>query len=415
MRDADESSVAARLRGFWSVSVGIFTVFMASAIPTPLYPIYQGLFGFSALTLTAIFALYVIGTLCALLLLGNLSDYIGRKPVLMLALAATLIGSIAFAAAHGTAELFVGRFFCGLAVGMFGAAGAAALSELEPHGDRSRAALFATVANMIGLAAGSLMAGELAQYAPSLLALPWLLQILLVLASMILLRPLPARRHLPSSKPWRPQALAVPQSMRHLFAACAAAAFSLSAIMGLFLSLVPTLVRDVLRLHDVAASGQIVALLFAASAAAEIAFRHLATRTATTLGLVGMIVGLAAISGAQITSSVVLFLSGALFAGIGQGLALTGVLAAINIASPADQRSEIISSLYVFNYLGLALPVLGVGAASAKIGLVGATIAFSALISGIALFALIGIWRVDRYRHPDRSVHHAMAGLRRLG
>jgi hypothetical protein len=69
----------------------------------------------------------------------------------------------------------------------------------------------------------------------------------------------------------------------------------------------------------------------------------------------------------------------------------------------------------VFNYLGLALPVLGVGAASAKIGLVGATIAFSALISGIALFALIAIGRVDRYRQPDRSVHRAMAGLRRLG
>jgi predicted MFS family arabinose efflux permease len=414
MRDPNESDSVARVRGFWSVSVGIFTVFTASAIPTPLYPLYQGLFGFSALTLTAIFALYVIGTLCALLLLGNLSDYIGRKPVLMLALAATLLGSIAFVAASGTAELFVGRFLCGLAVGMFGAAGAAALSELEPHGDRSRAALFATVANMIGLVVGSLMAGALAQYAPSFLALPWLLQIVFVLASMILLRPLPARRHLPS-RPWRPQTLAVPQSMRHLFAACAAAAFSLSAIMGLFLSLVPTLVRDVLRLHDVAASGAIVALLFAASAAAEIAFRHLATRTAITLGLAGMIVGLAAISGAQITTSVALFLLGASFAGIGQGLALTGVLAAINFASPADHRGEIISSLYVFNYLGLALPVLGVGAAAAKIGLVGATIAFSVLISGIALFALIAIGRVDRHRHPDRSAHHAMAGLRRIG
>jgi hypothetical protein len=125
-----------------------------------------------------------------------------------------------------------------------------------------------------------------------------------------------------------------------------------------------------------------------------------------------MIVGLAAISGAEITTSIVLFLLGALFAGIGQGLALTGVLAAINFASPADQRGEII---YVFSHLGLALPVLGVGAASAKIGLVGATIAFSALISGIALSALIVIGRVDREQHPDRSAHRAMAGLRRLG
>jgi MFS family permease len=198
------------------------------------HPIYQRLFGFSVLMLTAIFALYVIGTLCALLLLGNLSDYLGRKPVLMLALAVTLLGSIAFVAATGAKELFVGRFLCGLEVGMFGAAGAVALAELEPHGDRSRAALFATAANMIGLVVGSLLSGELAQYASSRLSLPWLLQIVFVVASMMLLRTSPARRHLLPSKPWSPQTLAVPPSMRHLFVACAAAAFSLSAIMGFF-------------------------------------------------------------------------------------------------------------------------------------------------------------------------------------
>jgi predicted MFS family arabinose efflux permease len=388
---------------------------MASAIPTPLYPLYQDKLGFSAVVLSWIFSLYVCGTLAVLLLVGNLSDNVGRRPVLLLALASALLGSLAFLALPGISGLLVGRTLHGVAVGVFGAAGAATLADLEPHGDRSRAALFATLPNMLGLVVGSLLSGELAQYAPFPLRLPWLAEIAFLLSATILIWNLNDDWRRPSTGWWRPQPLHVPKSIRRLFVAAAAAGFSLSAIMGLFLAVLPNLIGTVLHLSGPARSGEVVALLFGASAVAELFLRHLPTRTAVSTGLIGMIAGLAAIVAAELLTSMSLFLLGTLAAGLGQGLTLTGALAAVNLASPSGQRSEIISSLYVFNYLGLAVPVLGVGAASSIMGVLPATIGFAAVIAGVALLGLVAILRVDPTRHPDMPAHGALAGSPRLG
>src|SRR6187397_1366051 len=76
-----------RSMAFASISV-IFVVFMAaSSAPSPLYVVYQQLWGFSAMTLTVVFAVYVLGLIGSLLVLGALSDYIGRRPVLAAAIA----------------------------------------------------------------------------------------------------------------------------------------------------------------------------------------------------------------------------------------------------------------------------------------------------------------------------------------
>ena len=187
---------------------------MASALPTPLYPLYQDRIGFSGAVLSWIFSLYVCGTLAVLLLVGNLSDNIGRRPVLLLALASALLGSLAFLVLPGISGFLVGRTLHGIAVGVFGAAGAATLADLEPHGDRSRAALFATVANMLGLVAGSLLSGELAQYAPLPLRLPWLAEIAFLFIAMVLIWNLNDDWRRPSPGWWRPQPLHVPKSIR---------------------------------------------------------------------------------------------------------------------------------------------------------------------------------------------------------
>src|SRR5690348_5019332 len=85
--------VAARVRrtlpraaSFWVVAGTTAVLTAASSAPSPLYPVYQGAFGFSSITLTAIFAAYVLALLTSLLTVGRLSDYLGRRPVLAVAL-----------------------------------------------------------------------------------------------------------------------------------------------------------------------------------------------------------------------------------------------------------------------------------------------------------------------------------------
>ena len=124
---------------------------------------------------------------------------------------------MAFLAANGIAGLLVGRLLHGAAVGVFGAAGAATLLDLEPNGNRSRAALFATVANMAGLVVGPLLGGEIAQYAPMPFRLPWLIELVALAAVSVLIWRLPNDWHLPPPGWWRPRPLHVPASMRHLF------------------------------------------------------------------------------------------------------------------------------------------------------------------------------------------------------
>lgn len=119
-----------------------WVVLMAGVnLPTPLYAVYSERFGFSSAVLTAVFALYAFVLVPALMLLGQLSDRLGRRIVLLMGLAAGAAGLIVFALAESTAWLFAGRVFQGLAVGMASSAATAALVELEP----ARVALTAAV------------------------------------------------------------------------------------------------------------------------------------------------------------------------------------------------------------------------------------------------------------------------------
>jgi MFS family permease len=99
----------------------------ASAAPTPLYRVYQARWGFSASTLTAVFAVYVLFLLMTVLIFGSLSDHVGRRPVIITALAVDTAACILFLLAHGVGVLFCARALQGIAVGL-----AATLYEAEP-------------------------------------------------------------------------------------------------------------------------------------------------------------------------------------------------------------------------------------------------------------------------------------------
>jgi MFS family permease len=119
-------------------------VLMAGAnLATPLYALYAARFHFSSLVLTTVFATYAAVLVPALILFGRLSDRFGRRPVILAGLAVAAIGLGLFAAASGTAWLYAARIVQGLAVGMVGGPATAALVELDPNGDRRRAALSA--------------------------------------------------------------------------------------------------------------------------------------------------------------------------------------------------------------------------------------------------------------------------------
>lgn len=210
----------ARSAAFWLEAAVLVLFLAASAAPTPLYRVYQVRWGFSATTLTAVFAVYVLFLLMTVLIFGSLSDHVGRRPMIITALAVDTAACILFLLAHGVGALFAGRALQGVAVGLAASALGAALLDLRPAG--SLAPLVTSNGGTVGLAVGALGTSVLVQYGPAPTHLVWWLLLGAFLAAILLTAATPE----PGTV--RPGALAslkpdvsVPRSARGTFARAA--------------------------------------------------------------------------------------------------------------------------------------------------------------------------------------------------
>ena len=108
-----------------AVGAMIGVLFAGSTMLTPLYVIYKQQFGFSQISLTLIYAVYVLGNFAALLLFGRLSDEIGRRKVSVMAMVVAIVSALIFLFARGVASLYAGRILSGLAIGIGAGTGTA--------------------------------------------------------------------------------------------------------------------------------------------------------------------------------------------------------------------------------------------------------------------------------------------------
>ena len=178
------------------VATALAIMFFGATLPTPLYPFYRVAFGFSHITLTLIYAIYVLGNLVALLFFGRLSDQIGRRPATVPAIGFGLVSTLVFLFANGTIWLFVARVLSGFATGLAAGAATAWLAELQPQGDRAAAASLASAANFAGLALAPLLAGTLAQFAPSPLRIPYVIYLMMLIGiGLAILEPRETVKH----------------------------------------------------------------------------------------------------------------------------------------------------------------------------------------------------------------------------
>ncbi|MEV8536690.1 MFS transporter [Streptomyces sp. NPDC051211] len=376
------------------LSGAVFAVCMAgTTLPTPLYSLYQEKFGFSELMVTVVYAVYAFGVIGVLLLAGNASDIVGRRPMLLAGLGFAAASAVCFLCATGLGWLYAGRLLSGLSAGLFTGAATAYVMELAPYGGASRATFVATAANMGGLGCGPLLAGLLAQYAPWPLYLPFTVHLVLVAGSAVVLLRLAEtvgeRRPLSTVRPQRP---ALPPQVRAVFGPAAIASFVGFALFGVFTSVSPAFLAQSLGVHNHAVSGLVVALAFFASTAGQLAVGRVGVGRSLPLGCAGLLAGLALLAGALRWDLLPLVVLSALVGGIGQGLAFRGALSAVAAASPADRRAAVISTLFVVAYAGISVPVIGVGVLSGPIGLEGAGLVFIAcmavLVSTAAVYLL---------------------------
>ncbi|GAA2454617.1 MFS transporter [Streptomyces mauvecolor] len=392
--DLDGQPAPGRRWRFWATAYALLILLTGTNLPTPLYRGYAARFGFSPLVITLIFAAYVAALIPSLLIAGPAADALGYRRVLLPAVVVAALGSLLFALATSTAWLFTARVLQGAALGAASGPLTAALTELEPTRNHRKAALVSTVTSVAGLGLGPVLAGALAQYAPAPHVLPFAAEIVLLVPAAAAVFALPTRR---SATRWHPRRPEIPPAMRAVFATSGAACHLAFAVIGLFLALVPTYVATLSGSRNLLLGGAAVATMLLSSALAQLIGYARPARTLELTGLPLLATGLATLALAGALSSLPLLLAATVIAGTGQGLAFLGGLTSVSRATPADRRADVLSSFYVIIYLGVGLPVIGVGLLATATGLLTAVQYFACGVAVLCLLLLL-VLIVARHR-----------------
>jgi MFS family permease len=391
-----------RVPAFWLLASTLALFLFASSAPSPLYIVYQAKWGFSAIVLTGVFAVYALGLLAALIVAGSLSDHLGRRPTLLLALLLEVLGMLLFAEAQSVAWLFAARILQGVATGVATAAISAALIDLQPPHRQRLGALLAASAPMTGLAAGALGSGLLVEYGPEPTRLVyWLLLGAFALAALgACAIPETIERRASWARSLRPT-VGVPASLRADFFATVPCLTATWALGGLILSLGPSLTAKVLHDSSHVAGGLSIFIMAGVSSLTSIVLRDTHARLAARGGLSALIVGVSLALLALHEGSTALFLVATGVAGLGFGPAFAGAFRAITNRAPIDQRAELVASVYVASYLAYSLPALAAGIAVTRYGLHDTADVYGVALIALALVALALSHRLQDPESPS--------------
>ena len=385
--------------GFWLIAA-VFLVSLAfSTVPTPLYPLYQRQDGFTSFTVTIVFAVYAVGVITSLLLAGHVSDWVGRRRVLLPAIGIEMVAAVLFLTWPELPGLILARFLTGLGVGMITATATAYLLELHtahrPGAGRARFEAVSAAANLGGLGTGTLVAGALAQFAPAPLRTPYVVFLILLALAAAAVVSVPETVVAPAVRPrYRPQRIRVAAGDRVGYLVAAAASFTAFAVFGLFTSLAPGFVAGSLHHPSRLLAGAITFLVFAAGAAMQAA----PGRRRFSTGLLAEAAGLIVVAAGVHATSLWLFLIGGALAGAGAGIMFKSAVGTVAGMAAPHQRGETLAGLFLIAYLGLVGPVLGLGIATRYVPATTAMLWFTGLL--LALLAVIAL--LDRKRQSSR-------------
>ena len=378
--------------GFWVIAAAFLAVMAFSTIPTPLYALYQARDGFPTWVVTVVFAAYAVGVIASLFLIGHLSDWAGRRRMVLVAILLEIVAAALFLVWNDVTGLIVARLISGVGVGALTASATAHLGELRavarPEEGPRLAGTVSTVVNTGGLAVGPLIGGLFAAFLPAPLLLPYAVFLVLLAVAALAVALVPETVERAEERPaYRPQRVSLPASARGAFSAAAVAAFAGFAVFGLFTSLAPSVLAGTYHVQSHLAAGAVPFSVFAASALSQIVFARLRTRSQLVLALVLVVAGLGGLAAGVLGGSLAVFVVSGVLAGAAVGLLFrSAVGVAASLAEP-ERRGEVLAAVFLVAYVGLALPVLLVGVALIVWPLVPVLVVFVAVVGVLSLLA----------------------------
>ena len=374
--------------GRYPIAVAAIALLIAGVfMPTPLYQLYHREWGLTSGQISIVFAIYAASLIPSLLFLGGISDGIGRRKTLLIAIAIAALGSLAFAFASGLWWLIAARAFQGVALGIGLPTAVAAVREWMDEALRPRAGTLAIIGTSVGASFGALVAGVLAEYAPLPNTLAFLVYLVLLAGLAVAVASVPACPHLgPASHREFPT---IPPAIRRPFLVASGESFIGWATLAIFVSLLPSFLAQGLNVHNLLLGGLVVADMMFGMLVASLTGRGLSNRAAIIVAMLCLGAGfwillLAEPYHAYVPVAVAIFI-----AGFGNGLSYLAGLNVVNSIAPPEHRAETLSAFLVFCYLGFSLPALGVGITADYVGLYHAIVAGAIALGVIAVVMIL--------------------------
>lgn len=370
---------------------------IVSNIPTPIYRLYVAEWGLTPFTVTIVFGVYVVGVVLALLFLGGISDAIGRRPALVASIPLLLVSLLLFVLADGIALLLVARVLQGTVAGIVAGAAGATLAELHVRRDVAAAARYSALTGPIAMAIAVSGSTILVELAPHPTTVPYLVAVVPLLAMLVLLlSTVPETVAERTGARLRVQRVSVPAEVRPVFATASAGGIATWAVAGLYLSLGPQLTAIVVGEGRPAIGGVAVVTFVVAGLVGERVTRRASTRALTVLGCLGLALGIAVTVLGVRMGSLLAFSLGTILAGLAWLLPFLGGMRRVAAVAPAERRAETMSAFFLLGFVALAVPVVAVGAAVTRWGLVDAHTAFGVAVTALLLGVAVLVARADR-------------------
>lgn len=373
------------------------SLYLASGAPTPLLIVWQHEWGFPDSLVALAFAIYAFTFLVALLVGGSLSDYLGRKPVILVSLIVAFGSILMFMFAPSIEWVIAARAVQGLAVGVVTAAYTAALVELAKPGTRV-GPIVAAASPVGGLGLGALFGGiavelwgtngdeVLFALVGALLVLGF---VLTVFAPETTTRiPGVARSLIPN--------IVVPRGARSFFMRMLPILIAAWATGSLFLGLAPTVVHGLLHVDSGLIDGITGSIHGLSVCVGSIVFGRVAVPHALRGGAAGLVVGVGLIVVGILTATIALVWIGGVVEAFAFGAAFGAIFRGLAPLAPEHQRAGTFAAVYVAAYLALGIPAVIAGQLIAPLGLLPTILGWTVLIVALAAIGLVIQLRTPR-------------------
>jgi predicted MFS family arabinose efflux permease len=370
----------------------ITVAFLAgSSAPTPLYPLYQKMWGFSPVTLTVVFGIYALAVLAALLIAGRLSDHLGRRPVLIVAAISQALVMLLFATAESVTGLFVARIIQGVTTGAAIGAVGAAMIDL----DKRRGTIANAVAPAFGSALGALLGGVFVQYLPGPTHLVYA-----VLAAVFMAQGL-GLRFMKESVSAQPGVMAslkphlnLPRATREPLLLAVPILLAVWSLSGFYGSLGPMLIRGMLNSGSPVLGGLALFVLAASAGISVLLLQERTPRQMMMVGAVSLLTGVALTVFALSHSAAVLFFLGTAVAGVGFGAGFQGAVRTVIPSAAPHERAGTLSVIFIICYLAMGVPAVAAGSMLARhVNIIATAEYFCAVVMALAAAAFLGAAR----------------------